>query len=258
MPLDANDIRERLRRLGALDAARRVFGAIGHNYVLNPPLDKSILNAFEQQHGISLPDDYRQFLTQIGNGGAGPAYGLFPFGHDDVGRWEDTMLLGDVGQPFAYSEPWNLSDEFWKSEPRIDEGMSPEDEDRLWEEWDRRENEAYWNPALMNGAIPICHIGCALRQWLVVHGPQHGYVWDDRRVDHAGLSPALDVDGKPLTFAAWYLSWLANAERIVDRPINVAPTRFAKPASWSRELLELLLLVIAGVILALVLAYLRR
>jgi hypothetical protein len=30
----------------------------------------------------------------------------------------------------------------------------------------------YWSASVMNGAIPKCHEGCALRIWLVVTGEQ--------------------------------------------------------------------------------------
>ena len=59
----------------------------------------------------------------------------------------------------------------------------------LVEAWDRVEEAQYWNPAIMDGAIPICHKGCALRQWLVIHGDQRGFVWDDNRVDNTGIAP---------------------------------------------------------------------
>jgi hypothetical protein len=50
--------------------------------------------------------------------------------------------------------------------------MPLEEEDKLWETWDNVMEEHYWNPSIMNGAIPICHKGCALRQWLVINGEQ--------------------------------------------------------------------------------------
>jgi hypothetical protein len=40
------------------------------------PCQKSELAAFESTNRIGLPNDYRQFLAMIGNGGAGPFYGL--------------------------------------------------------------------------------------------------------------------------------------------------------------------------------------
>jgi hypothetical protein len=60
----------------------------------------------------------------------------------------------------------------------------------------------------MNGAILICHKGCALRQWLVINGEQRGFVWNDHRADNEGIAPVLDQTGNPITFADWYMEWL--------------------------------------------------
>lgn len=81
------------------------------------------------------------------------------------------------------------------------------------EAWDRELEAHYWNPAIMGGAIPICHEGCALRQWLVIHGERRGFVWDDLRADNAGIAPVLDESGEPVTFADWYLGWLDSSLR---------------------------------------------
>jgi hypothetical protein len=77
--------------------------------------------------------------------------------------------------------------------------------------WDKELEEHYWNRRIMSGAIPICHRGCALRQWLVVNGNHKGYVWNDDRADHAGVYPLLLADGKPATFTTWYWTWLGSA-----------------------------------------------
>lgn len=211
------EIHERLNRLRRRDRKHRVFGSAAHDFRLNRPIDVRTIASFEQHHGIALPEDYRLFITEIGNGGAGPAYGLFPFGrHDDsVGLcpWDGSDLVGDFGSPFPHSEAWNLEKSFWDDVPQIPDGMPLEEETRLWDEWDRIDREHYWNPALVNGAIPICHLGCALRQWLIVNGDQRGYVWNDFRADCRGLLPLLDEAGRPQSFEDWYLNWLAAAER---------------------------------------------
>ena len=54
-----------------------LFGATVHHYQLNPPASEGLLREFETRNEVSLPADYRQFLLQVSNGGAGPYYGLY-------------------------------------------------------------------------------------------------------------------------------------------------------------------------------------
>ena len=107
--IDKSTILQRLAELDRKDRRRRVFGANGHDYKLNPPLPISVIEAFEERHRVSLPEGYRRFLTEIGNGGAGPSYGVLPFGKDDDGRdWEGGGLVGDPSKPFPHMSAWNL------------------------------------------------------------------------------------------------------------------------------------------------------
>ncbi|MFI5934956.1 SMI1/KNR4 family protein [Actinoplanes sp. NPDC051494] len=46
--------------------------------VLGPPLTERELSGFEDQLGVRLPAEFREFVTQIGHGGSGPQYGLLP------------------------------------------------------------------------------------------------------------------------------------------------------------------------------------
>jgi len=217
--LDRTAVLQRLAALDRRDGRRRVFGASYHQYKLNPPLPLAVVEAFERRHGVSLPDDYRLFLTQIGNGGAGPYYGVLPFGKDDDGRdLEGGGLLGDLSKPFPHATAWNLPDSFWEGEPDWGADAPVEEQDRLMEAWDRELEARYWNPAIMDGAIPICHMGCALRQWLVIHGEQRGCVWNDHRADYGGLAPVLDGRGEPVTFAGWYMGWLDESLREAGGP----------------------------------------
>jgi hypothetical protein len=71
----------------------------------------------------------------------------------------------------------------------------------------------YLDEALVAGVFPICHHGCALRDWLVITGPEAGQVWHDARVDEGGLRPYESTDRSRLTFTEWYLDWLDDALR---------------------------------------------
>jgi hypothetical protein len=201
-----------LTELGRNDRRRLLFGSKAHDYKLNPPIELSTIEQFEARHGIRLPDDYRRFITEIGNGGVGPNDGLLPFGGAEEGRsWEESDLIGDVSQPFPHIEAWNLPAAFWEQFPDISPDTPPEEEEKLLADWDKLEFEHYFNPAIMNGAIPICDRGCGLLQWLVVHGEQKGFVWDDFRADRGGIRPLRDESGKQVMFSDWYMTWLSDS-----------------------------------------------
>jgi hypothetical protein len=67
------------------------------------------------------------------------------------------------------------------------------------------------NSEHVNGAIPICHEGCAYRDWLVVSGPEVGHLWRDARADQRGLYPVSIGKRKRVTFLQWYVDWLYKA-----------------------------------------------
>ena len=67
------------------------------------------------------------------------------------------------------------------------------------------------------------HHNCALRDWLVITGPEAGQVWHDERVDQGGLWPYESADGRRVMFTEWYLDWLDEAlgRFGVDRTIQL-------------------------------------
>jgi hypothetical protein len=209
--LDADRVKSSLSQLRA--ARSDEYGADSHQFRLNNPVTETDVSVFELRHNIRLPDDYRHFLTLIGNGGAGPFYGIFPLGMMDDGftlrNWrENDDFVGVLSEPFRFDSAWNdLS-----GMPSDD--MLGRDEKEYWGMMDEFER-SYWGSAVVNGAIPICHEGCALRVLLAVTGEQAGRLWRDRRAEFAGLEPLLLEDGSNATFAQWYLEWMGNAFREV-------------------------------------------
>jgi hypothetical protein len=85
-------IKTKLRLAKNTDTFFEVFGADSHKYILSEPLGIEEVEVFENQYNITFSDDYKSFLTEIGNGGldysvsvvgnsgAGPDYGVFKLG----------------------------------------------------------------------------------------------------------------------------------------------------------------------------------
>ena len=214
MALEKLEILAALNGLAHRDSKFEVFGASAHQYRLNPALPVEDVESLERHFEMSLPDDYRLFITSVGNGGAGPYYGLFRLGEHDRQdthcKWEEDSLIGDLSKPFGHDAAWNATEALWSKRPDWPVATPLAQQDQLMEAWDREIYESYWNPRVMDGAIPICHMGCALRQWLVVTGPQRGSLWCDFRADEKGLFPMMNGHGHRVTFGEWYQTWLRD------------------------------------------------
>jgi uncharacterized protein (TIGR02996 family) len=72
------EIRHRLAILAELDPEHEQGMAELHRYALNEPLDEGQLAEIELQLGCTLPAQYRRFVCEVGDGGAGPEYGIHP------------------------------------------------------------------------------------------------------------------------------------------------------------------------------------
>ena len=217
---DFSAISNGLLRLRLAKSRVKVFGSEGHMFACNATLSESVVREFEAQYRIVLPVDYRSFLLEVGNGGAGPAYGLFPLGMEDGGTgdgprpwYENDGFVGNLAAPFPHRRPWNDLAGKPEYKEELEDDSSWEDEYQrkkgLWE-------QVYWATANVNGAIPICHLGCAMRQWLVITGPEAGNVWDDNRADYGGLKPTQCGTRKRTTFLQWYKTWLEDALRQLE------------------------------------------
>jgi len=141
---DIDELGNMLHRLRAADTGFRVFGSQQHLYRFGNTLPEEELAAFESANGVRLPQDYRRFLAEIGNGGAGPFYGLEPLGTVDR----------DLSRPFPF-----ITDT---------ETLAQEELSRL------PDREQY------PGILELCHEGCDIHSYLVVNGPTYGTIWVGR------------------------------------------------------------------------------
>ncbi|WP_329033896.1 SMI1/KNR4 family protein [Streptomyces sp. NBC_00178] len=219
-----NGVRQRVAALGTQPTSSKVFGSLGHRWALEDPLTDDGLAELEAQMGVRFPDDYRNFLTSVGAGGAGPAYGLFPVRRVQ-GRWRwegDGAELADLtmlARPFPDHGPDAEDLEALLAvRPEEEDFEEIEDFDEAIEAWDERWEPLMFAPERTAGAIVISHLGCAQREWLIISGTHRGTIWSDCRADDTDLVPLLDQAGKPVTFARWYIDWLQQAELTAHQP----------------------------------------
>ena len=168
------------RILSKLSEARRrklsCFGSDSHKFELAAPLKEEDLRNFEAAHGVALPEDYRAFLLKVGNGGAGPYYGVCPL---ERAQAFASVVLDDV-EADVLAQPSSLQ-----------VGQNP----RMASEGARL--TAY------QGTLLIGTQGCTYEMLLIVSGECRGrvaYVDSDNQQAPYVLR---EVD-----FLSWYERWL--------------------------------------------------
>ena len=180
----AKRILKLLEQAKAKDPDFARFGAYSHQYKLAAPASEETIQEFEEQQGIRLPEEYRDFLMFIGNGGAGPYYGLY-------GLETQKKELHDSRGSHIYHV---------RTEPVIYPKMNDEDWDRVADPEGRR-NGSGTHPYA--GVLPIGTQGCTFMTGLMLTGPYQGQVvyYDE---DFCG--PPFFVREKG--FLSWYERWL--------------------------------------------------
>ncbi len=151
-------IYELLEKAKKVDSAYKVFGANKHKYQLNPPVSRGEVLKLEADFNIKLPDEYVYFLTEIGNGGAGPYYGLYS--------------LEELRQRQYYRQQDN------KWDPVIDISFTKEMWNELMEQMDTDDNDVYdeIERHINTGVFIIGTQGCTYDNLLMCRGSETGKI----------------------------------------------------------------------------------
>ena len=184
-------VETKISELRLLDKTFSVFGSEDHKYEFNTEISKNELIEFENKHGITLPNSYREFILKFGNGGCGPAYGLLQIetGILDIPHYPEDSDIIKLSNEFRFDTFWNLEN-------------FPKNDYQLWE---KEYDHSKWN----DGMLRICHEGCGTFLNLVITGKERGNIWVDDRANDGGIYPVNHHKGKTKTdFIAWYLNWL--------------------------------------------------
>ena len=198
-------IKSKIEKLKTLDRSFILFGSHKHKYQLNPTLSVDQIRQFELIHHVTLPNDYADFLTTLGNGGVGPFYGLEPLEnalYADL-DYKPTDYLLDPSKPFPHILGWNSE---------FESTVEEEDDEEEYSNQLTEFEELYFDNQHKTGSIAICNCGCAISIILVVNGHEYGNVWTDDRASYTGIYPSRELGNKDkIAFLNWYELWLDNS-----------------------------------------------
>lgn len=135
---------------------------------------------FEKRYEVSLPEEYREFVLQIGNGASGPpAYGLIALAEPPPGRGDDTSHTSEelvsMQKVFPFTKPW-----VWEDGGASDEGTDDQ---------------------VRDGQLYLGTDGCGMDWALIITGPDRGTVWWLCGEGIQPTSPKRD-------FLRWFEDWL--------------------------------------------------
>lgn len=169
----------------AVDKKFELFGSSTHKYKLNPPIQASFIREIEGKYGFTLPEDYFRFITEVGDGGAGPDYGIQSF----------TEFLKEHKAPYRPMaseevEEFSFARQAYEENPDHFFVYEKEDENELCD---------------TDGYFTLGTHGCQWDFGLIITGDKRGQVFD---YDNEGAYSFVAN-----SFTEFYQKWL---DRIAD------------------------------------------
>jgi hypothetical protein len=169
--------------------ARAAAGDPGAELV--PPLSEEEVATFEKEHGVTLPEDYRRFLTEVASGYVNDCVMFTPF------EYVKKEMRGPLSTPFPYSSSYAARiRECLRASPKALLSDVMETHGLLEEQVD----------GMPPGCLVLGDYGCGWQTVIVVSGEERGWVW--RVGDFDG--PEHSEDGSPVDFSTWLESWLTE------------------------------------------------
>ena len=180
--LDIPKIKAVLKEASQWDMDYPIFGSHSHAHLFRPPLPMEELDAWEELMELRLPEDYRTYLTCLGNGGAGPAYGIAPFScplHDylqELAVFSDSQAqqfedLARMWYEYFHTDQDQLYDTYCE--------QTPEEQRIDYFKWTQERyhsiESAVKQPLFRNGQLFIANQGCSDDIYLLLNGSNRGF-----------------------------------------------------------------------------------
>ena len=182
--LDIPQIQAICRKASHWDLYGSPFGGnYVHMHLFRPVVDQEELELWEESIGITLPEDYRCYLTCLGNGGAGPHYGILPFHFllrdeyqkEAVYTWGQEQRFHELAKrryEYELQDTFTLYEEYRSHTPEVEQMDYNQFEEMLWK---KEEHEVY-EPLYEPGLLSVCDPGCSGDIGLLLNGSHRGYV----------------------------------------------------------------------------------
>lgn len=118
-------IKALVEHAGKVDSERTVFASDTHQYRLNQVIPIEQVKRYEETYHVELPEEYKFFLTKVGNGGAGPYYGLYPLEKAELYH----EYIAESGKPAWIDD--TLTNETWAEKMKSRSGTDDQEYDRI-------------------------------------------------------------------------------------------------------------------------------
>jgi len=170
------------------DPEFKIFGSKKHKYTFNDPVSLNEVREFEKKYEIKLPENYVRVLTEVGNGGAGPYYGLYPL--KEIINFQSDSIINKIGA----------------EETIIDDTLTPEKWCEMIEKLEAAEDDDEYDTLfqkLFANSIVVGTQGCTFDSLLMCSGSEHNKI--------INIDWNLDKDIIPyfshMTFEEWLLGF---------------------------------------------------
>lgn len=251
--LDVSKVKAILSKAAYWDMDFPIFGSNCHTHLLNAPLSIEELEIWEELMQITLPADYRTYLTILGNGGAGPAYGISSFSFP----LDETLLEQTVYSDDAQPQFEQLAHQWYE--------YSNEDEDELYREYclrtdgDKQMSFEVWDNnhwevidctvrrfLFQTGQLFIANQGCSHDVYLLLNGSHRGMCnysneeydysypfWYENADDHHSITWP-QYRSTLVSFEDYFMRYVDQAEEVC------ASLTFEKKEQFHRERIQVL------------------
>ena len=189
----AGYIKGLIKKAADQDKNCEVFGAGSHRYRLNETVSLNWVREFEKQYRVTLPEEYVFFITKVGNGGAGPYYGIAPLGLDkNHEKWYQNLSKPSIYDD-GYLQFYKECSAFFKNGRRDEEALSGKKESELNAKFDA------FCDRIRDGVLNISTQGCTYDTLLVANGSRTGEI--------VYMDWNLELEYPPVLINRTFLEW---------------------------------------------------